>query len=222
MNLQSAEEACRRAIELDPRNASARQRLIDILRIRGRREEATIEVDSALRLQPTSAPYLIRRALLQMEDRRWNEAYATAFHASTLTNHAAVYPFTLWIQGMCREEQGKLQDAERLYRTAMDRQPHDIWSEPALGRLYARTGRMREAEAVLDELRAQSPRGRMRSIAQAIVLEAMGRSKEAALAVQQAWSRRDDSVLYLPVESRLRSLSNTPEVRQVLAHLRPR
>ena len=49
--------------ESDPRNVTARQRYIDLLRVQGRVEEAKFELDRAIR-QPASAAFRVRKAVM--------------------------------------------------------------------------------------------------------------------------------------------------------------
>jgi TolB-like protein/tetratricopeptide (TPR) repeat protein len=215
-DLRGAEAACRRAIELDPRNTSARQRYVDILRVQGRREEARFELEQAIRLQPAAAPLRVRRAAMLYEQGEYDQALAEATAAADLTNQMPAYPMTLWIQGLCLEQKGRLAEAENIFRSALLHQPHDPRSEPALGHLLARAKRTAEAEGILSELRAQLLRGRMTHAAQALVYTGLGRTEEALAALERGYKERDDAILFIALDPRLRPLHSHPRFHKIV------
>lgn len=219
-DLQGAEAACRRALELDPRDVAIRQRYIDILRVLRRSERAQSAVDEAIRIQPAAAPFRIRRALLLYEAGIYDEALREAQAASELTNQIPAYPMTLWVQGLCLEQKGQLAEAERMFRSALQVQQHDPWSEPALGHLLGRMHRRSEAEAILQELTRQHARGRMTHVEQALVHAGLGRAEEAVACLERAWTERDDSLLSIPMEPRFRTLASDARFRSLLARLK--
>jgi tetratricopeptide (TPR) repeat protein len=201
-----AEKASRRAIELNPRNTIARQRYIDALRVQGRMAEARIEADNAIRIQPAAAAFRVRKAMMLYEAGNCDEATAIAVAAADLTNQMPVYPKTLWVQGLCFEQRGQFSEAEKMFRKALAYQPHDPWNEPALGHLLAVSGRTAEAEAILDELRRQLARGRLTHTAMALVYTGLGKTNEALASLERAWTERDDSMLTIANDPRLRPL----------------
>jgi serine/threonine-protein kinase len=220
-DFRGAGAAARRAIELDPRNTSARQRYIDILRVQGRSEEARFETEQAIKLQPAAAALRVRRAAMLYERGALDAALAEARAASELTNLLPAYPQSLWLQGLCFEQKGDAANAEKLFRAAIAYQPHDPWSVPALGHLLARNNRVRDAEAILSELRAQLARGRMTWAAQAVVLTGLGRSEEALAALERGWLERDDAILLTASDPRLRVLHAHPRFRTMVPPLSP-
>ncbi|MDX2150575.1 MAG: hypothetical protein SFV54_07565 [Bryobacteraceae bacterium] len=219
-DLEGAKAACLEILELEPRNTAARQRYISVLLAQGRTEQARAEVERGIELQPVAAALRVRRAAMLYTDDRCEEAIREARAAAALTNHVPIVSQTFWIQGLCAERQGHVADAERMFRAALLRQPHDPWSEPGLGHLLATAGRTAEAEAVLFELREQVNRGRMTHVSQAVVLAGLRRQDEALAALERGFRERDDSVLFMASDPRLRELRDHPRFQQVVARIR--
>ena len=219
-NLPEAEKACLRALQLDPRNTTARQRYIDALRAQGRQADARVEVDKALKLQPSVAAFHIRKATMLYESGNCDEATPIAVYASDLTNRMPSYTKTLWVQGLCFEKRGQYAEAESMFRKAIAYQPHDLWSEPALGHLLAISGRHAEAEEILTELRRQSARGRTTQVAMALVYTGLGKKNDALLSLERGMAERDDAILTIATEPRFGVLQWEPRFQALVAQLR--
>jgi TolB-like protein/Flp pilus assembly protein TadD len=219
-NFTEAENACRRAIELDPRNTLARQRYIDLLRVQARTTEARFEVESAIRLQPAAAAFRVRKAMLLYEAGNCDEAIPVAAAAADLTNQANMYPLTLLVQGLCFEQRRQFAEAEKMFRSALVFQPNDPRNEPALGHLLGISGRRAEAEAILNELRRQRARGRMTHVAMALVYTALGKNTDALAALEHAWRERDDSILFIATDPRLLPLHSEARFQTLVARLK--
>jgi len=219
-DLAAARAACRRILELDPRNLLARQRYIDILRVQGLRAEAAAEIEKAAKLLPAAAGIRVRRAMMLYEEGRCDQALAEARAAGKLTNTMPLHTITLWVEGLCLEQQSRFAEAERVFRLALAHQPHDLWNEPALGHLLARMKRYTEARAVLSELESQVARHRPTYVSQALIHTASGNKEQALRALQTAWENRDDAILWVASDPRLRPLRNDPRFQEIIAKLR--
>ncbi|MCC6859479.1 MAG: tetratricopeptide repeat protein [Bryobacterales bacterium] len=219
-DLEGAKRAGLRAIELDPRNTRARRWYIDALRIQGKHYEARAEVDKAARLQPFSAEIGLRRAVILFEDGRYREALDAAQAAAELTNQVPLYPIALWIQGLCLEQQSRFSEAEKAFRAALSRQPHDWLNEAALGHLLAATTRKREAEQMLAELRSHRTRNRLTHVAQALIHTALGNQEQALAALETALAEREDAVLSIASDPRFRPIRSAPRFEAIVAAIR--
>jgi serine/threonine-protein kinase len=219
-DIRGAEMASRRAIELNPRDTVARQRYVDLLRIQGRTSEALSEIERTIRLQPAAAGLRVRRAHLLYGEGKCDEAVREAQEAAALTNQMPVYPMTFWVQGLCHEQQGRFREAEKLFRTGLSYQPHDPWNEPALAHLLAVTGRESEAEVIVSELQRQTARGRLAHVSMAVIYTALGRKEDALASLERGWAGREDAVLFIGLDRRLRPLESEPRFRQLVARFR--
>jgi Tfp pilus assembly protein PilF len=219
-DLKGAERASRRAVELQPRNVTARQRYIDVLRAEGRRDEARAELERAIAIQPAAAALRVRRATMLWEDGQYEQALAESRAAASLTNVPPVYPAALRLQGVCLEQLGNATEAEKLFRRVLQLQPHDQWAEPALAHLMARTGRAAQAESMLVHLRSHREQGRLNRVAEAVVQAGFGRPEESLIALEQAANERDDDLVLAALDPRLRLLRSEPRFRIVFERLR--
>ncbi|MFN0104826.1 MAG: tetratricopeptide repeat protein [Bryobacteraceae bacterium] len=218
-NFPEAAKASRRAIELDPRNVIARQRYIEVLRAQGRMAEARFELDRAIELQPAAAAFRVSKATLLYESGNCDEATRVATAAAELTNQMPLYPMTLWVQGLCFEQRRQFAEAEKAFRAGLAYQPHNPWNEPALGHLLGASGRRAEAEAILTELRRQLVRGKMTHVAMALVYTALGNNNDALASLERAWVERDDSILSIATDPRLRPLRSDARFQTLVARL---
>ena len=219
-DLKGAERAARRAVELQPRHLTARQRYVDILRAQGRRDEARAELERAITLQPAAAALRVRRATMLFEDGHYEQALAESRAAASLTNLPPVYPGALRLQGFCLEQLGNATKAEKLFRRVLQLQPHDPWAEPALAHLMARTGRSAEAESMLLHIRSHREQGRLNRVAEALVQAGFGRLEAALLALDQAASERDDDLVLAALDPRLRLLRSERRFQLLFDRLR--
>ena len=219
-DLPTAERASRRAVELEPRNAKARQRYVDVLRAQGRRDEARAELERAIAMQPTAALLRVRRGTMLLEDGLAEQALAEARTAASLTNLMPVYPAALWLQGACLEQLGRHNEAEKMFRLTLQRQPHDPSAEPALAHLLARTGRSAEAEELLAHLRSHREQGRLNRVAEAVVQAGFGRREAALAALEQAMRDRDDDFIFAGLDVRLQPLRSDTRFQLLLERLR--
>jgi tetratricopeptide (TPR) repeat protein len=219
-DLKGAEQAARRALELQPRNVKARQRYIDILRAQGRRDEARAELERTIAVQPAAAALRVRRGTLFLEDGQPERALAEAREGASLTNLPPAYPAALWLQGVSLEQLGRTAEAEEVFRKALQYLPHDPWAEPALAHLLARTGRGAEAESMLAHIRSHHGHGRLNRVAEAVVQTALGRVDAAVAAVERAWQEGDDDLLLAALDPRLQPLRSDSRFQAVFARLR--
>jgi tetratricopeptide (TPR) repeat protein len=158
---------------------------------------------------------------MHYEEGKFEQALLDAQKAGDLTNQMPAYSMAIWVQGLCLEQMGRTDEAEKLYRKAIAWQPHDLWNEPALGHLLARTKRIAEAEALLSELRALIPRGRLTYAAQALIHAGLGRSEEALQALERGVAERDDAVPFILLDPRLRAIAADPRFQAIVQrHMR--
>lgn len=221
-NIPEAERACRRAIELNPRDTLVQQRLVDLLRLQGRHDEAARELARAASLQPSAPNLRNRKALLLLDAGNLNEAMEEASKAEALnpSKQQGAYTSSLWIQAAAHQRQGSTQKAEALYRKALQAQPHDLWSEPSLGHLLAVTGRIPEALVILDELNRQIALGRPQHKAVALVSLGLGRKEDAIGWLERGFIERDCAVLFTALDARFAPLRSEPRFQDLLARIR--
>jgi serine/threonine-protein kinase len=221
-DLPAAESAARRAMELNPRDTLARQRYVDLLRIQGRLDEAAREIARAASLQPSAPGLRNRKALVLLESGESEKALKEAQAAEALnpSKQQMAYTMSLWIQAVAHQRQGRLDQAEAIFRRAMKHQPHDRWSEQSLGYLLATTGRKTEAIEILGELRRQFALGRPRHKAIALVYMGLGQTGEALNWLERGFIDRDSAILFASLDWRFAPLRSEPRFNALLARIR--
>lgn len=207
-DLAAAEAACRRAIELNPRDTLAHRRYLDLLRIQGRTEEGLSHAAKAMSLDPLAVTLRVRRALLLYDAGRFHEAAREAEGAGALnpTMQQPLHSMTLWVQGASQQQMGRLDEAERLFRAALEREPNDTWNGPALGYLLAITGRRAEAESIAEGLARRMKEGKVLHSNLAVVYAGLGRDAEAIQMLEDGFRERDPGVLFAGIERRFERL----------------
>ena len=116
-SLEGAEEAARRALAIDPRNASARVALGNVLRDRFAWEPATREYLHAIELDPDNAEAHQQYAELLFQTGRLAESSVAAARAVGLDRSSIklnVYGWSLWQNGRPEEAVGIWEEALRL------------------------------------------------------------------------------------------------------------
>jgi serine/threonine-protein kinase len=149
-DLQGVERERRRAVELDPRSAFAREQYGMFLSLVGRFPEALDQVRQAQSLDPLSPRATWAVATVLRYARRFDEAIAEARRALDLDpNYGPAYHAL----GLCYDATSNFDEAIAAFRRAGQ-------SAGNLGHAYARAGRTKEARALLTDLETRySQRG---------------------------------------------------------------
>jgi tetratricopeptide (TPR) repeat protein len=159
-------------------------------------------------LDPLSVTLRVRRAMLLYDSGRFHEAAEEAAGAAAL-NPAMQQPLhsmALWVQGASQQQMGRLQQAEKIFRTALAHEPNDTWNGPSLGYLLAITGRRTEAEAVADGLVRRAQEGKALHSHLALIYVGLGRDAEAIELLEAGYHAREPGVLFARIEKRFERL----------------
>lgn len=136
---EGAERECRRAIELDPNNASARETYGWLLSLLGRFPEAINQVQLAQSLNPLSAATSRRVAYVLYYARRWDECIAQARLTLQIDSN---YNGAYHALGQCYEGKGMMKEAIEAFLRMGN-------ASANLGHAYAVAGEVREAREIL-------------------------------------------------------------------------
>lgn len=124
-----------------------------------------------------------------------------------------------WVRGLCHEARRDWAGAEREFRGALALAPQDGRALPALGHLFAVSGRSEEARGIVSQLESLHASGKQTAYAIALIQAGLGDAGEAFRWLKIAAADRDTSVPYLKVEQRMTSLHNRPEWAGLLTQL---
>ncbi len=212
-----ASKEFRRAIELDPRYASARQWHAFLLASRGRLDDAVIEAHTALELDPASVS--IRRTLgwVYFYARRYEQAF---HHLSRAIPMNPVADETLRILGLTLALQGNLPEAERALREGLALHGAGTYTAASLGYVLARSGRKAEAEAVLADLTARAERDYVSPVAFATLHLGLGNWDTALDWTERSHAERRGWGAYLRVNPLLDPLRGMPRFEALIRKMR--
>jgi len=214
---ESAAQAFRRALELNPRYATARQWHSWLLIAQGRVEEALAEGRLAFELDPASVS--IRRSL------GWLMYYARQYDgaAEHLRRAVELNPTseeTHRIFGLVRLQQGRLDEAENEFREAIGLSTELAYARAGLAHVAACMGRPDEARSILAGLYAQAKERYVSPVAFATVHLGLEEADHAFAWIERAREERRGWLCYLKVEPLLDPIRSDPRFAGLLEKMR--
>jgi serine/threonine-protein kinase len=214
---EGAARGFRRAIELDPHYASARQWYAFLLASQGRLEEGVNEVLTAQQLDPSSIS--VRRSVgwAHYYARRYDQARYHLLRAIAMNPTAAE---TYRILALTYTEQGDLDEAERVAREAMELPAGGSYTLATLGLVLGRAGKPDAARKVLADLEQRASEGYVSPVAFATIHLGLGEWGRALPWLERAYDERRGWMAYLRVNPILDAVRNQPELRQLVQRMR--
>jgi eukaryotic-like serine/threonine-protein kinase len=206
----------RRALELDPRYATAHQWYAFWLTARGRLDEALVEAHTALELDPASVS--IRRSVgwIYYYARRYDQARYHMARAVAMNPTAAE---TYRVLGLLLAQQDQWAEAERVLREGMTLPGAATYTAAALGYVLARAGKRAEAEALLAELEAQRRSDYVSPVAFATLYLGLDDHERALDWTERALEERRGWLAYLRVNPLLDPLRGEPRFEAMIEKL---
>ena len=214
---EAAGQEFRRAVELDPRYATAHQWYAFWFAALGRLEEALVEAHTALELDPASVS--IRRTVgwLCYYARRYDQARYHLARAIAMNPMAAE---TYRILGLVFAYQGDWAEAERVLREGMTLPGAATYTTAALGYVLARTGKRAEAEGLLANLEAQRRVDYVSPVAFATLYIGLDDPQHALDWMERALEERRGWLAYLRVNPLLDPLRGEPRFQALIEKMR--
>jgi tetratricopeptide (TPR) repeat protein len=205
-NWKAAEQDFRRALELNPNYATARQWYAEFLGYGGRTEEAEAQIAVARDLDPLSPTIATLRGSPAFWARRFDEAELAFVEAIELYPDFALAHYAL---GLCRLGLGRPDEALASFETARQGL-QDEFVAPSLAHALVAAGRRDEATALLEKLRALEADRYVSPYKIAVTLAALGLKEEALSQLARARSEHDDRLVLIAVDPLLDSLRDDP------------
>jgi len=207
----------RRAIDLDPRYATAHQWYAFYFAAKSRLDEALVEAHTALELDPASVS--IRRTVgwVYYYARRYEQARHHLSRATAMNPTAAE---TYRVLGLAIGQQGQWKEAERVLREAMALPAAGAYTTAALGYVLARSGKRAQAEELLGELEAEGERGYISPVAFAMLHIGLGQYDQALRWAERAYEERRGWLAYLKVNPVLDPLRGEPRFHALLEKMK--
>ncbi len=190
----------RRAIELNPRYATARQWHSWLLMAMGRVEQSLAEGWAAAELDPASVS--IRRSLGWLY--YYGRQYETAIdHLDRALVMNPTSDETQIIRALIFMEMGRFPEAEVAVREALTTVGETTIGLATLGAVHARAGRMEEAREVLRQLHAMAEQRYVSSTNFATLYAALGDLDQAFAWLEKVYEERRGFLAYLKVDPRI-------------------
>ena len=207
----------RRAIELDPRYASAHQWYAFLLVSQGRLDEALVEAHTALELDQGSVS--IRRSLAHtyLYARRYDRAVYHLERAIALDPTAEE---TYRVLGLALAFQSEYTEGERVLREGLDVGGSCLYTSSTLGYLLARAGRRDDAQAILTTLAASAAHEYVSPVAFATVHIGLGEYDQALEWAERAYQERRGWLAYLNANPLVDPLRGDPRFQDLVRRMR--
>ena len=213
----AAAQEFRRALELDPKYATAHQWHAFSLASRGRLDEALLEGHVAQELDPASVS--IRRTLgwLYFYGRRYEQA---KYHLSRAIEMNPEAEETYRVLGLALAMQGDLIEAERVLREAITLRGAGAYAVATLGYVLARAGNREAALAHLRDLEQRAATGYVSPVAFATVYLGLGDVEDALDWTERAREERRGWVTYLRVNPIFDPVRHSPRFQALLTKMK--
>jgi serine/threonine-protein kinase len=219
-NWDEAEREFRRAIDLDPRYASAHQWYAFLLAAKGAMGEALVESHTAVELDPGSAS--ARRSLgsCYYYARRWDQA-VYHFERGITLNPNAEETYRMW--GLTLAVAGRFDEAIAMLQETAAMPEAGTYTQASLGYALGRAGREAEARAIHDALLARVANGGYVSpVAFATILLGLGDIEGAIDWTERAFEDRRGWVMYLGVNPLVDPMRGHPRFEALVQRTRSR
>src|SRR5262245_44914477 len=196
-DFESAERQFKRAIQLNPKNASAHQRYAEFLALMGRHKEAVDELNSARRLDPRSLPINTAFGTLAYYSRDYQEAIRQLKKTLEIDD---AFPLVHTRLGLAYEQQGNTQDAVFSFLRARSLTPASKEKTAMLRKAFSNRGRDAFWREYLSQLTRESKEHYIPQTAIAAVQTRLGRNDQALDTLAKAVEEKDVGLVELKVE----------------------
>ncbi|MEE9236006.1 MAG: protein kinase [Candidatus Acidoferrales bacterium] len=210
-----AEEEFKRALALNSSYAEAHHLYSHLLLALGRFDESLVESQRAVEVDPLSPAMNVHLGAHYLVVQQFDQAieqYRKVLQSNP-TYNAAHWQLGIayWGKGMQKEAIAELEKA-----VSLERRPMSI---ARLGHFYGRIGRRREAEKLLEELKAESRKRYVPPYFIALVHAGLGQTEQALEWLERAYQERDVHLHSLNWDSAFDALRPEPRFQSLLRRL---
>ena len=207
------EKEYRRALELDPNDAMARNWYGEYLQEMGRTEEAVAQMRQAMLLDPLSSGSANNLGYTFYTARQYDQAIR-AFQ-KTLVLEPDMSEAHLGLGWVYDEKQMYTEGIAEMEKAAKLGNRHEM-IVASLGKILGDSGRKGEARKLLQELEERSKRRYLSRCLIALVQIGLGEKDQAIASLQQGYRDRDQWILYLKVDPHMDDLRSDPRFQDLL------
>lgn len=209
----AVEREYRRALELNQNNAMAHGEFGEYLQEMGRNKEALAELRRAVALDPLNDYPVQEVGTVFYTARQYDEALqefqkALRLEPDRIDTHVGF--------GWVYEQQGKYLDSISELEKAVNLSNRDDVPLASLGQVLGEAGRKEEAKKILEKLRSRSQRRYISPCLLALVQIGLGERDQAFASLEQAYTERDQWLLYLKVDPHMDDLRSDPRFKDLV------
>jgi TolB-like protein/class 3 adenylate cyclase/Tfp pilus assembly protein PilF len=207
---RGAEAEFRQAIELSPNYATAHCWYSAFLQLFGRFDEANREIQRAQELDPLSPAINVSAGALQYYQGHYDEAIAVCRKALELNPHFLGAQMVLGDAYLMKQMYGEAIAQFQTIRTSVGNAPVGLGK---LGRAYAISGQLAEADKVLKELTGFLQRGHKVQFDIALVYHGLGNREKALDWLEKAFAVETNWIPEMKVDPLWQDLRSEPRIR---------
>lgn len=211
----NAEKEFKRAIELDPNYAQARNWYSHFLMAMGRIEESLAESERALKLDPLDDSINHYLGWHYLHARQFDRAIGQL--KKTLAEKPEFFLARVTL-GMAYEQNGELDKAIAEFQKAYELEKNNVVLG-FLGHAYAMAGNREAAQQILEELEELSRRVYVPAYNIALIYTALGETDDAFEWFEKAYAAQNEWVNWLKVAPEVDSVRADPRFRELLLRL---
>jgi serine/threonine-protein kinase len=210
-----AEKELKRAIELNPGYETAHRWLSNCLEQQGRMDEALAEAKLAVNLDPLS---LVNNAVLG-GDLFFGGKIEQAIEQERKTLELADnFAWAHYVLGLAYEQRGSLEEAIRELQQAVAIDTNSIYRS-GLGHAFVLAGRRREAQELLEAMKALSKERNIGWYDIAVIYAAFGENNKTLAALEIAHKNHSSHLNWVKVDPRFNHLHNDPRFETLLRQM---
>jgi len=193
-DVAGAEREFKRAIELNPGDATAHHWYALWLLFLGRHDEATAEIEKARNLDPLSLAINTSVGTVLLYSRHYDSAigqYRKTLEMDSSFVQAHDYLGNAYLQNGMHEQ------AIAEFQKAVDLSGGQVRCMAGLGRAYAAAGRQEQARKTLEQLKERAQRSYVSRYELALIYVGLGEKEQAFASLEQAYEEHDRRLMEL-------------------------
>jgi DNA-binding winged helix-turn-helix (wHTH) protein/TolB-like protein/Flp pilus assembly protein TadD len=211
-----AEQALKRAIELNPNNLDAHSLYGYCLQARGMADEAVIEERRAHEIDPVWPVANNDVAVALYLARHYDEAINYAQDTLNLNPNSLRM---LCIQGHAYIEKGVPDESLSAFRQVLTIQPNHMRAQAGLGYTYARMGKRHEALEAVKQIKGNNSESTERPHFIAAIYAALGDTNQAFIWLEKAYTDHSPRMWQFKLDPRFNSLRSDERFQAFLRHV---
>ncbi|MGD0792768.1 MAG: protein kinase [Terriglobales bacterium] len=212
----AAEREFKRAVELNPGDATAHHWYALCLLFLGRHDEATAEIERARSLDPLSLAINTSVGTVLFYSRHYDSAieqYRKTLEMDPTFVQARDYLGNVYLQnGMCER-------AIAEFQKAADLSGGQVRCMAGLGRAYAAAGKREQARKMLEQLKKRAQQSYVSRYELALIYTGLGEKEQAFAWLEQAYEERDRRLVELGVGPQVDPLRSDQRFQDLLRRM---